>query len=148
MAIKDRIMINISYIILNERYFLFIYFLFIGQFKEILLNYFENNYQVANISQNASIIDITDYYNLYLLITTEKIIYTGMPPTQKSVTTSNIINITVAATYDTNYVLLACTGDYLLSKININTGEEVCLINYSELSLSIINVNYTCSLVL
>ena len=69
-----------------------------------------------------------------------------MPPTQKSVTTSNIINITAAATYDTNYVLLACTGDYFLSKIRINTGEEVPLISYSELSLSIINVNYTCSI--
>ena len=146
MAINDKIIINSKYIMLNKRYFIFFYFLFISQFKEILLNYFENNYQVANISQNAAIIDITDYYDLYLLITTEKIIYTGMPPTQKSVTTSNIINITVAATYDTNYVLLACTGDYFLSKININTGEEVPLISYSDLSLSIINVNYTCSI--
>ena len=120
--------------------------MFITQFKEILLNYFQNNYQVANISQNASLIDITDYYNLYLLITTEKKIYTGMPPNEISVTTSNIINITAAATYDTNYVLLACTGDYFLSKIRINTGEEVPLISYSELSLSIINVNYTCSI--
>ena len=122
---------------------IFIVLLFI-QFKVILLDYYENNYQVSNLSQNASIIDITDYYNLYLLITTEKKIYTGMPPQEISETTSNIINITSAVTYDTNYVILVCTGDYLLSKININTGEEIPLINYSEFSLSIHNLNYTC----
>ena len=70
---------------------IFIVLLFI-QFKRILLDYYENNYEVANLSQQASIIDITDYYNLYLLITTEKKIYTGMPPQEMSVTTSNIIN--------------------------------------------------------
>ena len=144
--IDSNIITNSNYIILNKRYFLFIYFLFISQFKEILLNYFENNMQVGILSTQASLIDITDYHKLYLLITTEKKIYTGMPPTQKSVTTSNIISITAAATYDTNYALLACTEDYFLSKININTGVEVPLINYTELNLSIENLNYTCSI--
>ena len=117
--------------ILSQKFnqIIFIVLLFI-QFKVILLDYFENNYQLGNLSQQASIIDITDYYNLYLLITTEKKIYIGMPPNKISETTSNIINITSAVTYDTNYILLVCTGDYLLSKININTGEEIPLINY------------------
>ena len=146
MSFKDYIIDNNNHTILNKRYSLFIYFLFIIQFKEILLNYFENNIQVNYLSHNASIIDITDYHNLYLLITTEKIIYTGIPPNKKSKTTSNIINITAAATYNKNYVILACTGDYFLSKININTGEEVPLVNYSYLNLSIIDLNYTCSI--
>ena len=72
MSFKDYIIDNNNHTILNKRYSLFIYFLFIIQFKEILLNYFENNIQVNYLSHNASIIDITDYHNLYLLITTEK----------------------------------------------------------------------------
>ena len=101
---------------------------------------------MANLSQNASIIDITDYHNLYIVITTEKNIYTGMPPNKVSSTTSKILNITAAATYDTNYLLLACTEDYLLSKININSGEETPLFNYSYYGFSIENLNYTCSI--
>ena len=69
-----------------------------------------------------------------------------MSPNKISSTTSKIINITAGATYDSNYVLLACTEDYLLSKININTGEEVPLVNYQQLSLSIENLNYSCSI--
>ena len=120
---------------------IFIILLFI-QFEENLLSYFENNTIAAILSQNTSIIDITDYHNLYPLITADKIIYTGMPPNKTCETISNIINITAAATYDNNYILLACTGDYLLSKINIYTGEEVPLVNYSKISLSIENLNY------
>ena len=124
---------------------IFIILLFI-QFEGNLLSYFENNTIAAILSQNTSIIDITDYHNLYPLITADKNIYTGMPPNKTCETISNIINITAAATYDTNHILLACTGDYLLSKINIYTGEEVPLVNYSKISLSIENLNYTCSI--
>ena len=145
MVFKNNIIANNKYI-LNRRYFLFVYFFFIGQFKVILLNYFENNYQLGNLTHEAFIIDITDYHKLFLVITTEKKIYTGIPPNEKNVTNSNIINYTAAATYDTNYVILACTGDYLLSKININTGQEVSLVDYSHLNLSIENLNYTCSI--
>ena len=145
MLIKDFIIFNNNNIKLIKRYFLLIYFLLIIKFKGILFNYFEG-YQVGFISEQASIIDITDYHNLYLVITTEKNIYTGMPPNKISSTTSKIINITAGATYDSNYVLLACTEDYLLSKININTGEEVPLVNYQQLSLSIENLNYSCSI--
>ena len=146
MAIKNNIFIADTHNIMNRKYCLFVYFLFISQFKEIILNYFENNYQMANLSQNASIIDITDYHNLYIEITTEKNIYTGMPPNKVSSTTSKILNITAAATYDINYLLIACTEDYLLSKININTGEETPLFNYSYYGFSIENLNYTCSI--
>ena len=120
--------------------------MFISQFKETLFNYFENNYKIGYLSEQASIIDVTDYHNLYLLITTEKKIYTGIPPNKTSETTSNIINITAAATYDTNYIILACTGDYFLSKINIYTGYEIPLIHYSNVSLSAEKIKYICSI--
>ena len=146
MEVKENVIVNNKHSILNKGYFLLVYILFISQFKEYLFNYFENNYQVGNISEYASIIDITDYHNLYLLITTENKIYTGIPPNKKSETTSNIINITSAATYDTNYVILACTGDYFLSQINIYTGDEVPLLNYSNVSLSVEKIKYICSI--
>ena len=38
MAIKDIIIGNNNRAILNNKFFLFIYFLFISQFKQILLN--------------------------------------------------------------------------------------------------------------
>ena len=129
--------------VFNQSFFIYILFF---QLKGILSEYFENNTMVSILSQQGSIIDITDYHNLYLLITTEKNIYIDMPPNKTSETTSKIINITAAATYNTNYILLACTGDYLLSKINIYTGEEISLVNYSNLNLSIENLNYTCSI--
>ena len=137
--LNNRFLISINYLILS-------YFLFIIQFKEILSD-LNGNFQslnYANISENAAIIDITDYHNLYLLITTEKNIYTGIPPNKISSTTSKIINITAAATYDSNYVLLACTEDYLLSKVNIQTGNEEPLLDYERFNFSIVNLNYTC----
>ena len=145
MAIKGNIENN-NHILLNKRYYLFFYFLFISQFKEILLNYFEDNYQISNLNEHGSIIDITDYHSLYLLITTEKNIYIGMPPNKTSETTSDITDFTSAATYDNEYVLLACTGDYLLSKVNIYTGDEVPLVNYTNLTLSNEDIYYPCSI--
>ena len=55
------------YFILHIKLFLII----IGiQLKGVFLNYFQS-VKKGIISQNASIIDITDYHNLSLIITTE-----------------------------------------------------------------------------
>ena len=126
---------------------LFLFFLFI-QIKVILSVYFES-FQYGNISENASIIDITDYNNLSLLITTEKKIYTGMTPNKISETNSKIIKLSAAATYDNNFILLACSEDYLLSKINIYSGEETSLLSYAQFNFSIKSLNeYSCSICL
>ena len=101
---------------------LFLFFIFI-QIKIFLFVYFES-FQYGNISENASIIDITDYNNLSLLITTEKNIYTGMTPNKISKTNSKIMELSAAATYNNNFILLACSEDYLLSKINIISGKK------------------------
>ena len=39
----------------------------------------------------------------------------------------------MAATYDENYILVACSEDNLLSKIHINSGDSENLINYNEI---------------
>ena len=90
------------------------------QLKGVLLNYFESVDQ-GIISENASIIDITDYHNLSLIITTENKIYTGVPPNIKCNTSSQIINISSAATYNEDNIFIACSKEYLLSNINLET---------------------------
>ena len=106
------------------------------------------NYQISNLNEQGSIIDVTDYHNLYLLITTEKTIYTGMTPIKRSETHSKILNISAAATYNNNYFLLACSEDYLLSKIEISSGQEIPLLNYDQFNLTIEYLNYSCSICL
>ena len=116
-------------------------FLISIQIKGVYLEYFDS-LQTAMLSEESSLIDISDYHNLSLIITTNKKIYTGIPPTHNSTTNSSIINISSAVTYNNNYILMACTENYLLSKIDIETGEESPLINYENISLP----NYTCSI--
>ena len=111
-----------------------LFFIFI-KIKVILSEYFES-FQYGDISENASLIDITDYNNLFLLLTTDKNIYTGMTPNKVSETQSKIMNTSAATTYDNNFILLACSEDYLLSKINITSGEEISLLSYTQFSLS------------
>ena len=115
------------------------------QLKGVLLNYFESVDQ-GIISENASIIDITDYHNLSLIITTENKIYTGVPPNIKCNTSSQIINISSAATYNEDNIFIACSKEYLLSNINLETGEEESLLTYEQFYLSIISLNYSCSI--
>ena len=72
---------------------LFLFFIFI-QIKIFLFVYFES-FQYGNISENASIIDITDYNNLFPLITTEQCIYIGMTPNKTCETNSKIYSFSM-----------------------------------------------------
>ena len=123
---------------------LFLFFIF---FKGIISNIFDT-FHTGTISNNASIIDITDYSNLFPLITTEGNIYTGMTLNKVCETNSKIMKVSAAATYDNNFILLACSEDYLLSKININSGEETSLLTYDQFNISTEYLNYSCSICL
>ena len=107
--------------------------------------YFQS-FRYGAISSNASLIDISDYNDIYPIITTDNQIYIGMTPNRINVENSSIINISAAATYDNNTILLACSENYLLSKINIYTGEEISLLSYNKFNLSIESLNYSCSI--
>jgi hypothetical protein len=72
-------------------------------------------------------INITDYYNLSILVSTSKNIYTGFPPTLKSTINSKITNFSSGVTINENYLLMSCLDGKILTKININTGEETDL---------------------
>ena len=120
--------------------FSFFLLLIIIQIKCFLSEYFDS-LQTGNL-EGDSLIDISDYYNISLVITIDKKIYTGIPPTFKSSTSSKLLPISSAVTYNNNYILMACTEDYLLTKINIETGEETALVNYTKFKIP----NCTCSI--
>ena len=120
-------------------------FMIIIQFKEIILDYYKD-FTYGNLAENGGIIDITDYHNIYLLILSDNSIYTGIPPNKIGNTTSTIINITSVATLNQNVALLACTKEYFLSKIDLDTLSEVPLVTYDQMKLQNQPLNYTCSL--
>ena len=99
--------------------------------------YFDS-FQKTNFQELDSLIEINDYYNLSIFLTTNKEIYMGIPPNKTvSVTSSNeFINLTKGVTYDENFLLMVCTGDFLLTKIEIESGIEIPLLNYSNISMT------------
>ena len=128
-------------IILKTIHFPFFILLILIQIKQIFLGYFDS-LTTEMLNEDASLIDISDYHNLFIIMTTDKKIYTGIPPIFKIETSSKINSFSAAATYNNEYILMACTEDYLLSKINIETGEETPLINYEKFN----SPNCTCSI--
>ena len=84
---------------------------------------------------NYSLLDITDYHNIKLIVTTSKNIYTGLPPLKRSTTDAKLINTTSIMTINKNYLLAACLEDSLLTKININTGISSNLVNYADINI-------------
>ena len=98
---------------------------------EIYDDFHRNNIETGDYD----LLDVTDNYNLKLVVTTSKNIYTGIPPVKKDFTlTANLINSTSILTINQNYLLAACLQDSLLTVININTGASSSLINYNEIN--------------
>ena len=108
-----------------------------------ILKYDLNNCQIKdNYNTNVleegkyDLLDVTDYHNMNLIVTASKNIYTGLPPTLKTTTTANLINVTSIITLNNNFLLAACLQDSLLTKININNGESTSLLEYSDINYS------------
>jgi hypothetical protein len=82
-----------------------------------------DNFQKGELEhENSYFIDINDYHNLNLIISTSHKIYTSNSlPNPISTFTAKVENYSMAATYDQNYILVACLNDSLLAKINIST---------------------------
>ena len=97
---------------------------------------------------NYDILDVTDNFNLKLIVTTAKNIYTGTPPSRRTSTNANLINSTSIITINENYLLAACLQDSLLTKIKLSDGSFSSLINYDEIEIvpSLDTPTTTCSL--
>ena len=135
---KYHLPLNLTFNIIS---FYFTLFIIIIQIKKVFLEYFDS-FEEHMLNEAASLIDISDYYNIFPIITTDKKIFAGVPPILKSSTSAKIMSISSAVTYDDKFILMACTEDYLLTKININTGEEMPLVPYGGFNIP----NCTCSI--
>jgi hypothetical protein len=93
-------------------------------------NYISNNLEGE---EGNYLLDVIDYHNLYILLSTSGNIYTGIPPTYKVYTNANINNCSSIATVNEDYIFVSCLNDSLLGKININTGAYSPLIQYTDI---------------
>ena len=107
-----------------------------------------DNYE-TNILEggNYDLIDIKDYLNLSLIITTSKKIYAGIPPSLKTTTTAKLIKQTSIITINENYILAACLQDSFFTKINLNSGSYTSLISYRDFTSPSLSVpSKSCSI--
>ena len=91
-----------------------------------------DNYKSDILEEGNDLVDIKDYHNLSLIITTSKKIYKGIPPRLKVTTGAKIISVTSIITLNENYILAACLQNSLLTKININDGSYSSLVDYTD----------------
>ena len=118
--------------ILNSKTFLFLFFHSFFYRCIICEIKIKDNFDYGKLEgQNNYFLDIRDYYNLSIIITASKVIYKGIPPQFQSNTNASINKYSSAITLNNNYLLVACLSDSLLTKININTGENTSLLDYS-----------------
>jgi len=74
-------------------------------------NYISNNLEAE---EGNYLLDVADYHNLHILLSTSGKIYTGIPPTFKAQTNANINNCSSIATVNENYIFVSCLSDSLL----------------------------------
>ena len=120
--------------------FFFNFFFFKNLFCQINDNYFSGDLEAADY-----FLDVKDNHDLYLTITSSKKIYAGIPPIFKSSIEAKINSYSSVATYNDNFILVACLEDSLLAKININNGNSETLLNYFE---PLVKPEFICSLVI
>ena len=136
----------ISYSIkINSPNFTLLVYLFIIQLSDILTSYF-NSFNIINLYENTTFIDFTDYTNSYIFVTKSQKIYKGISPQLSCTTNAKINKYTVGASYNQNYIILACLDDSLLSQINLNSGVSTSLLSYSDINTNLKVPNYFCSL--
>ena len=95
--------------------------IFIIQYKIMSFKIFDS-FQSSQLNDTGDLIDIKDYHNLSIAISTSKNIYIGFPPVLKTNILEDIDIISSGITINVNYILLSCVSGYALSKLNINTG--------------------------
>ena len=117
---------------------IFIFSLFFNLSFHICLIY--DNFENKILDEDSEFIDVHDYHNLNLIVTTSKKIFTGIPPILKTTTGANLINTSSVITLNSDFILASCLKDSLLTKINIKNGNFTSLLNYSDNQLSSLNL--------
>ena len=115
---------------IKNKFIFFLIFLNIN----FILTQINDNFASGILEEGSyDLLDVTDYHNMNLVVSSSKKIYTGLPPVEKVVTNANLISVSALITINENYLLVACLEDSFLGKINLSTGNFVSLILYSDI---------------
>ena len=122
-------------------------FLFILLQTTLIISQINDNY-ISNILEdgNYELLDVTDYHNINLVVSTSKNIYTGIPPIKIIHTEAKLINATSLITINENYLLAACLEDSFLTKIKLSDGSFTSLLSYTDVTPSLEKPLKSCSL--
>ena len=103
-----------------------------------LINSQINDNYISNILEEGDyeLLDVTDYHNINLIVSTSKNIYSGIPPNKIIQTEANLINATSLITINDNYLFAACLSDSFLTKIRLSDGSSTSLLEYSDITIS------------
>ena len=112
--------------------FLLLFLLFLN-FNLICSQIYDNFEEGILEEGSPDLLDVTDYHNIGLIVSSSKKIYTGIPPTKKTETEAKLIKVSSLITINSNYLLAACLEDSFLGKINLSTGRFVSLLSYSQI---------------
>ena len=114
-----------------------------------IYNQLNDDFRLEILEENSQLLEVNDYHNISLIVTTSKNIYTGIPPKLRTITNASLINSSPLITFNENYLLASCLKDSLLTKININNGNYSSLLNYSDINENNLNLTIpitSCSL--
>ena len=105
-------------------------------FFQIIFGQIKDNFDFGTLETESSIIDVGDYLNKSLILTTSGKIYIGTPLSLLNKTEVKLNKSSYAASCNENYMFVACLEDYLLVKLNINDGSYIPLLSYSDYNLN------------
>ena len=114
-----------KYTTMSTKILSFILFLIVN--IKFIMSELSDHFHYSTLSDTGNMINITDNYNLSILVSTSKNIYSGFPPTIKSTITSTITRFSSGITLNENILLMSCLDGKILTKIKIDTGEEKVL---------------------
>ena len=99
----------------------------------LIFSQINDNFETGALEEgNYNLLDVTDYHNMNLIVSTSKNIYTGVPPVKKVETNANLIKFSSLITINENYLLAACLQDSFLGKINLSNGNFISIISYEN----------------
>ena len=113
-----------------------VFLLFFLEIKLIIPQIYDN-YESGILEEgNYDILDVIDYHNINLIVSTSKNIYKGIPPKKTVKTNANLINSTSLITINENFLLAACLQDSFLGKISLSDGKFTSFLSYTDISIS------------
>ena len=105
-----------AFFLIYNKFFLF----FFCCIAKLIFSRINDNFDLKILEEgNYELLDVTDYHNLNLIVSTSKNIYTGIPPSLKIQTSANLIKATSLITISENYLLAACLEDAFLGRIKL-----------------------------